>query len=304
MSDRHWPWLALALLGAGWGLTVPLTKIAVGGGHAVLGLVFWQLAISAGVLGVMTYGRGKRLSVQRRHLALYLLIALLGTILPNSASYMSARHLPAGIMSIVISMVPLFAFPVALALGQDRFSPARLAGLALGLVGVALIAAPEASLPDRAMIAFLPLALVAPFFYALEGNLVARQGTGGLDPIQLLLGASLVGLAIVTPAVWISDSYISLSRPWGADDRALVATSLIHGLVYAGYVWLVGRTGAVFAAQVAYLVTGFGVLWAMLILGERYAVTIWLAMGVMLAGVALVQPRTDPDGPDPSEELA
>jgi drug/metabolite transporter (DMT)-like permease len=39
-------------------------------------------------------------------------------------------------------------------------------------------------------------------------------------------------------------------------------------VVYAGYVWLVGRAGAVFAAQVAYLVTLFGVFWAMLILGE------------------------------------
>ncbi|WP_238364223.1 DMT family transporter [Mesobacterium pallidum] len=304
MSDRRWLWGILALLGAGWGLTTPLTKIAVSGGHAVLGLVFWQLVISVLLLGALTYGRGKRLDLGRQHLALYLMIALLGTVLPNSASYMAARHLPAGIMSIVISMVPLFAFPVALALRQDRFSLPRLVGLALGLAGVALIAAPEASLPERAMLAFLPVALIAPFFYALEGNLVALRGTGGLDPVQVLFGASLVGLAIVAPLVLVSGAQVSLARPWGPDDRALVASSAIHGLVYAGYVWLVGRAGAVFAAQVAYLVTGFGVLWAMLILGERYALTVWLALGVMLTGVALVQPRAGEDPPGPAETLA
>ena len=41
----------------------------------------------------------------------------------------------------------------------------------------------------------------------------------------------------------------------------------------------------------AYLVTGFGVLWAMTILGESYSAWIWGAMGLILVGVFLVQPR-------------
>jgi drug/metabolite transporter (DMT)-like permease len=72
----------------------------------------------------------------------------------------------------------MFAFPIALALGQDRFSIARVVGLGLGLGGVALLVGPEASLPDRAMVAFIPLALIAPFFTGLRAilseNLVRR----------------------------------------------------------------------------------------------------------------------------------
>ena len=56
--------------------------------------------------------------------------------------------------------------------------------------------------------------------------------------------------------------------------------------------WLVGRAGAVFGGQVAYLVTGFGVVWSMLLLGERYSGWVWAALALMLAGLALVQPRT------------
>jgi drug/metabolite transporter (DMT)-like permease len=33
------------------------------------------------------------------------------------------------------------------------------------------------------------------------------------------------------------------------------------------------------------------VLWAMALLGERFQPVVWLALAVMLAGVALVQPR-------------
>ena len=70
-----------------------------------------------------------------------------------------------------------------------------------------------------------------------------------------------------------------------------MASAVIHGLVYTGYVWIIGRAGAVFAAQVSYLVMGFGVVWAMLFLGERYSLWVWAAFAVMLIGLALVQPR-------------
>jgi drug/metabolite transporter (DMT)-like permease len=66
---------------------------------------------------------------------------------------------------------------------------------------------------------------------------------------------------------------------------------MIHVAVYTTYVWLVGRAGPVFTVQVSYLVTAFGVFWAILILGEGYSGWVWSAMVLMLAGMFLVQPR-------------
>ena len=51
------------------------------------------------------------------------------------------------------------------------------------------------------------------------------------------------------------------------------------------------KAGAVFAAQVSYLVTGTGLLWSMAILGERYSLWVWGALAVVFAGLFLVQPR-------------
>jgi drug/metabolite transporter (DMT)-like permease len=291
MRERGFLFAMLACLGAGWGLTQPLTKIAVSEGYRQFGLIFWQLAITAALVGGVALLTGRTLPLTRPALRCYLIIALVGTVLPNAASYQAAVYLPSGILSILLSLIPMLALPLALAMGNDTFQWRRIAGLGLGLVGVLLIALPETSLPDRAMLAFLPLALIAPFFYAFEGNYVARWGTAGLDPVQVMAGASITGLVIALPLALLSGQWIDPRGPWERPDHALVLASVIHAGVYTGYVWIVGRAGAVFAAQVSYLVTGFGVIWAMVLLEERYSLWVWAAFGVMIVGLVLVQPR-------------
>ena len=294
MKSRIFLIFCLVVMGAGWGLTQPLSKIAVSEGYRHFGLVFWQLAIGGILLTLLQLVRRRPLVLSGPAIRIYVVIALIGTVLPNSASYEAIRHLPSGLISILLSLVPMFAFPIALAMGNERFQWVRFGGLALGLIGVLLIVAPDASLPERAMVAFIPLALIAPLFYGLEGNVVEKWGTSGLGAVQVLHGASLVGALIALPLALFSGQFIDPRPPWGAPDFALFGAALIHVFVYTSYVWMIGRAGPVFAVQVSYLVTGFGVLWAMLILGESYSLWIWAAMVLILSGVLLVQPRERP----------
>ncbi|WP_390910670.1 EamA family transporter [Pseudosulfitobacter sp. SM2401] len=281
----------LILLGAGWAFTQPMSKIAVSEGYKHFGLIFWQSVIGAVVMAVVSMIRRRGLPMGQNHLRLYLIIAVIGTLLPNSASYQAAVHLPAGVLSILLSMVPIFAFPIALALGNDRFEWRRFGGLLVGFIGVLLIVLPGASLAGSPSGFWVLIGLIAGLFYAFEGNYVAKWGTAGLDPIQVLWGASLVGVIISLPLAILSGQWINPLPPYSAPDYALIASSVIHVLVYSGYVWLVGRAGPVFAVQVSYLVTIFGVFWARVLLGESYAPQIWIALCVMLAGMYLVQPK-------------
>ncbi|MFY9240252.1 MAG: DMT family transporter [Roseovarius sp.] len=281
----------LLLMGAGWGLSVPLSKIAVSTGHQPLGLIFWQLVVMVLFLGAICAVRGRRLELGRQYWRLYIAVALCGAVLPDIFFYLAAMRLPGGIMAIVISSVPMFSLPIALALGNEDFAWRRVFGLCFGLMGILMIVGPEASLPDAAMAAFVPIALLAPLLYATEGNLVAKWGTQGLDSMQVILAASLFGMVLTGPAALITGQWIDLRAGFGVAEAALVASAIIHALVYATYVWLVGRAGSVFTAQTSYLVTGCGVLWAMLLLSERYSLWIWGALVVMVMGMALVQPR-------------
>jgi drug/metabolite transporter (DMT)-like permease len=291
MTSR-WLYPALLLgMGLGWGLTQPLGKIAASSGHPPFGLIFWQLVVCTLVLGALTLIRGKGLATTPAALRFYVVVAVLGTLIPNASFYISVARLPSGIMSILISMVPLLAFPIALALGMDQFSARRLGGLALGLTGVLLIALPSASLPDPAMAAFLPLAMVGPLFYALESTYVARVGTAGMDAVQAMFGASLVGLILCVPVMLALGHWFPMPLPPGRVEWALIASSALHALLYSCFIWLAAHAGAVFASQSSYIVTAAGVVWAMVILGERFSPWVWAAAVVMLAGLALVQPR-------------
>ena len=291
MSERQRCVAVLLLLGFGWGSTQPLGKIATASGHGNFGLIFWQLVIGVLVLGVILLAQGKRFPVTGATLRFAALIAVIGTLIPNSAFYISVAHLPAGIMSILISLVPLIAFPIALGLGMDRFSVSRALGLICGLVGVALIALPKASLPDPAMVAWLPVAIIGPIFYAIEGNVVAKWGTAGLGPVQAMFGASLVGAVMALPLALASGQWISPLPPYGRPELALVLSSTMHALLYSGYVWLASRAGAVFAAQTSYIVTAAGLGWAALLLGEHFSLWVFAALGVMFLGLFLVTPR-------------
>jgi drug/metabolite transporter (DMT)-like permease len=179
---------------------------------------------------------------------------------------------------------------MALVLRMERFSAQRLMGLGLGLCGVALIALPRASLPDPAMAAWLPVAMVGPLFYATEATFIARFGTAGMDPVQAMFGVSVAAMILSFP-VMMGLGQGMVPWPVGKPEAALIASSVLHGLLYSTFVWLAGRAGSVFASQSTYIVTASGVVWAMVLLGERFSPMIWAALVVMLAGVALVRPR-------------
>jgi drug/metabolite transporter (DMT)-like permease len=135
------------------------------------------------------------------------------------------------------------------------------------------------------------VALVGPLFYAVEGNIVARWGTAGMDPVQAIFAASVVGMVLVLPLVLLSDQWIDPMAAFGRPEVALALSSVVNTLMYVGYIWLAGAAGAVFAAQVGYVVTIAGVGWAMLLLGERFSPLVFAAGAILLVGLALVQPR-------------
>jgi drug/metabolite transporter (DMT)-like permease len=292
LGRQRWLYVFILLgLGLGWGLTQPLGKIATSTGHPPFGLLFWQTVVAVVVLGGMTFARGKRLMLHREAMQFYVIIAFLGTLIPNFSFYYSIARLPSGIMSILISTIPLIALPIGLFLGSEKVTLPRLAGLLFGLAGVLMIVLPQSSLPDRAMLGFLPIAMIGPLFYAIESTYVARKGLAGMDPLQAMFGASVVAMLVCVPAMWATGQWMAMPLRPGPAEWALIMTAVMHALLYSSFIWLTAKTGAVFASQSSYIVTIMGIIMAMLILGERFSPWVFAATVVMLCGIALVRPR-------------
>lgn len=277
-------------MGATWGVTPVLVKVAVSTGHHPFGLIVWTNLVSVILSGVVTFARGRRLPMSVPHLKLYIGVSLLGAVIPNLLNFTAASHLPAGIMSILIALVPMFAMPIALVMGFEKPSLIRFLGALCGAIAIVLIVGPDTGLPDASKVGFVFIALGASLCYGGEGNFLTWFGMRGLDPVQVLFGASLVGLIIALPLAGATGNFIPLDN-MGTPELAIISASVISWGTYATYIWMIGKAGPVFASQVAYLVTGFGVVWAMLLLGERYSIWVWMAFALMLVGIALVKPH-------------
>ncbi len=299
-------WAVLGGVGLSWGATGLLGKLATATGHGSFALTFWQTAI-----GVVLFTAGARLAglglpLSRRHLVFYAVCGVIGTALPHTLGYISIRHLPVGVQSLLLSTVPMGTFLLSVLIREERFQARRAAGLGLGLVAVLMIALPEQSLPEPGQAVWLVLPVIIALSYATENVYIARQKPADLHPLQVMWGLTIAAAAMLFPAA-LAEGGIGLGldtagfAALGRAEAALLASSVLHVLSYFGLVWLIGHAGPVFASQVGYVVTASGVAWGMLVLGERHSVMVWAALALIFAGLALVRPRRDDPAPGAAE---
>jgi drug/metabolite transporter (DMT)-like permease len=290
--NRWLLFLILFLFGVMWGITIPLTKIIVSTGHHPFGLIFWQSLISMVVLKVVTRLRRSQIVFDRQHLFFFATIAFTGTLIPNSTSYLAAFHLPAGVMALIIALVPMFSLMIALTARLEQFQWLRLAGVLLGATAIALIVLPESSLPDPTKAVFVLIALIGPLCYGIEGNYLSVRQPADTGPVATLYGASVIGTVVSLPVTLLTGSFINpFETGIAASELALLGTIMLHIAAYIGYIWMVTAAGAVFAAQIAYIVTPAGILLSMVLLGEQPSAYLWSALAILLLGLFLVQPK-------------
>ena len=283
-------WAVLILTGIGWGATQLFSKIVTNAGHHPLGIAVTATVVGAAILTAALAVMRKPLPLGRRYLVFYAVCGLLGTALPNTVGYAGMTRLPVGIMSIVISTVPMMTFLMALAFRMDRPDPMRIAGLGCGTAAVLLLVVPEASLPEPGQALWVLLPVITALSYSAENIYLAIARPEECGPLETMCGLLWAALFMLVPLTAATGTWMPL-WPLGTAEWALIAMTALHVASYGAFVWLVGRAGPVFAAQVAYVVTLSGVFWGMAILGERHSAWVWLALGLMLAGLTLVKPR-------------
>lgn len=292
--------LALLLIGIAWGGSVMLAQVAVRSGLSPFAVTIWELAWSLPFLAAGCAATGRWPLWSRRWLVLYLAVGAFGTLMPNTFSYWAAAHVTGGIISLTIATAPMITLVLAVLLGTDVATRARLVGLALGATAIALLVLPGEALPEGAAVAFVFVALLAPVCYAVETNTVARFVPPDADPLALLLGATLAMLAIGAPFMMLTGQGSTAPAPWnmgtwGESEWALLGLTVLHVTAYSGYLRIVQVAGPVFASQVGTVVTVSGVLLSVWFLGERNTPFVWTALVLLLAGLALVRPREDDD---------
>lgn len=223
----------------------------------------------------------------RRHWRPVLLAGLINSAIPFALFAWAVMHIATGLTSILNATVPLFGALVAWMWLGDRISRLRWAGLALGFVGVALLAwrapASVGTTGEHAAWA-IGACLLASTCYAIAASF-ARRYLVGIPPLATATGSQLgAALGLALPMWWAWPAQMPGLRAWAAVGAIAV---LCTGLAYILYFRLIAHAGPSRALAVTFMAPVFAVFYGAVFLGE--AVTPWMlgCGAVIVCGTAL-----------------
>ena len=212
----------------------------------------------------------------------------------NGAVIWAEQHVASGIVALIVAVVPLWMVLLDwLRPGGTRPHAPVFVGLALGLIGLALLIGPEARTSHDAGAVGLWAAVVpvlGSFFWAL-GSIVSRYAA---RPASSPLATGMQMLA--GGGAFLVVSVLS-AEPRHFDVHAVAGSSIV-GLLYlvtfgslagfTAYIYLLGATTPARVSTYAYVNPVVAVILGWAIAGEPFTARTALAAAVILAGVAII----------------
>lgn len=280
-------WLVdFVLLAAIWGASFMFMRVAARelGALPAAGL---RVCIAALFLLPILWFKGLG-GALRRHWKLTFSVGVLNSAIPFVCFTYALLTITTGLSAILNATVPLFGALVAWLWLKDRPSGSRMLGLAIGFVGVTMLAWDKASFqPDAsgATTGWAVLAcLLACLCYGTSAS-VAKRYMGGLPSLVSATGSQIGAALFLLPLTYLY---------WPAQAPSLQAWAAVTvlgvvctGLAYVLYFRLIERTGPARALSVTFAIPAFAVFYGVLLLGE--AVTAWMVVCalVIIAGTSL-----------------
>lgn len=224
----------------------------------------------------------------RQHWKLTFVVGILNSAIPFVCFSYALLSISTGLSSILNATVPLFGAVIAWVWLKDRPNASRSLGLAVGFVGVALLAWDKASFkPDASGNAtgWAVLAcLLATLCYGLAASFTKRYMTG-LPSLVSATGSQLgASIALIPLAWWFWPDHAVSLNAW----LAVIALGVLcTGVAYILYFRIIERAGPARALSVTFAIPVFAVLYGVLLLGE--VVTPWMVLCglVIVAGTSL-----------------
>jgi drug/metabolite transporter (DMT)-like permease len=291
VANRLWAWGVLLTMGLTWGLSFSLARIAAMAGVHPLSITFWEAAGAAGILLLVGLVRGRLVPISRELGLLYLASGLLGMVIPGAIFFYAAAHVPAGVLSISIAIIPILTFATSAVLRLETFVLVRIAGVVLGVLSIVLLVGPQQSLPDPDQLPWVLLSLLAAACYAALNVIVAVWKPKRTTSFTATTGMFVTASLIIVPVLYATGTFVPFGWPWRDAEWAMLGLGAINAISYTLFFYLIETAGPVFSSQTANLVTLFGVLWGIVIFGEQHSAWVWLSLATMTAAVALVVPR-------------
>jgi len=275
----------LFALGVIWGSGYVIAKYCVMHGVPALGYSFWQSLGPAVVLTVITLlKRDSHFHCSWRYWRYYLMCGILGIAFPNTLMYFAARHLPAGILAVLVNTVPIITFPLALIFQQERFHWQRMLAVVLGVIGIMLIVIPDVAWRNNAHWFWILLVLFTPLSFALCTVFIAAFRPVPSDSLSLSAGMLVVSAILLAPITFGLGKFHALTH-FTLPNSLIVLEIVLSSIGYLLFFMLIKRAGPVYYSLVGGVVTITGLFWGWLIFHEIFSVRIVIAVFAILAAI-------------------
>ncbi|MEL7510347.1 MAG: DMT family transporter [Cyanobacteria bacterium J06554_1] len=272
----------LLLLAALWGGSFLFMRIAA----PVLGPV-WLIefrVLLAGLVLLPVLARLGLLGELRRHLAPLFVVGCLNSATPFLLLAFASVSLPAGFTSILNGTAPLFGTVVASIWLHEKLTPARIAGLVLGFVGVVIVVGWKTIDTTPGSLIAIVAALLAALMYAIAAPYI-KQTLADVPSLVATTGSQLGAALIIIPALPFTVPQQTPSARVVISVLALAVLSTVFA--YILFFRLIQNIGSTKALTVTYLIPIFAMLWGAMVLQETVTSSMILGCGLVLLGTAI-----------------
>lgn len=276
----------LLSLAALWGASYLFIEVGVEGGFSPASLMFLRTAIAAVALLaylVATTGLRGALADLRATWREALVLGALNAAIPFWLVAWGQTRIDSGVAAIAQATVPICSLLIGFRfLPHERVGPLRLAGVGLGLVGVAVLAGGSPD-PTAGTVVGTLAVVAASVCYASAGIYGQLRISGRPGP--LLATASMIGacLYLLGPALLEPPTEPTPAAVGSLVALALLGTALAQLLLFR----IIRLYGARRLSLVTYLMPGFALVYGALLLDETITVAALAGLTLILAGVAL-----------------
>jgi drug/metabolite transporter (DMT)-like permease len=284
-------WVIFLLLGFFWGSSYLFIKIGVDNGLQPFTLIMFRLLIGFILLATVVAVAREPLPRDPRQ---YAHLAVMGTIniaIPFSLITFAEQAVDSSVAAVINGAVPLFVIVIAaIFLKGESITVNRLAGLAVGFVGVAMIVGLDVTNLSSSS-ALGELALIGATISYAFGAVYARAHVHGLRPMIPALFQVFFGLLITSLLAFATEHPLA-TVPAPVAILAVVWLGLLgSGLAYLAFFRTLQRWGATRTSLVAYLLPVYGIALGALVRQEPISATTIAGTGLIIAGIALVNAR-------------
>jgi drug/metabolite transporter (DMT)-like permease len=276
----------LSFLAAVWGASYLFIKVAVDEIEPTA-MMFFRLALAAGLLVpfvLVRLGTRRGLDELRRAWRPGLALGVVNAAVPFTLIAWGEKYIDSGVAAIANSTVPLFVVLLAIKFRpSERATGARLAGVLIGVAGVAVLAGAQ---PDGGWwaVAGTLAVVLASFAYAVGGLYGQGQTAETRGPV--LATAAMIGGAVVLlpfALVQLPDTMPSSEAIASVAALSVLGTALAQLVLFR----MLRLHGSARTSLVTYLLPVTALFYGAVLLDEPVTAAVLAGLVLILLGVAL-----------------